>query len=50
MINGQKYFGQPIENDLRTKDNIRKIATGQGDYYLTGCVCWIIPISKDTIS
>ena len=30
MINQQK-------NDLRTYDNIRKIATGQGDDYTTGC-------------
>ena len=29
---------QPIKNDLKTYDNIRKIATGQGDDYTTGCL------------
>ena len=31
-------FDKPIKNDLKTYDNIRKIATGQGDYYTTGCL------------
>ena len=29
---------KPIKNDLKTYDNIRKIATGQGDDYTTGCL------------
>ena len=37
MIDGQN-FDQPIKNDQITYDNIRKIATGQGDYYPTGCL------------
>ena len=31
VIDGQHFFNQPIKNDLKTYDNIRKIATGQGD-------------------
>ena len=31
MIDGINFFDQPIRNDLRTYDNIRKIATDQGD-------------------
>ena len=31
MIDGQKVFDQPVKNNLRTYDNIRKIATGQGN-------------------
>ena len=27
----KKFFDQPIKNDLRTYDNMRKNATGQGD-------------------
>ena len=27
----KKFFDQPIKNDLRTFDNMRKNATGQGD-------------------
>ena len=38
MINGRDFFDQPIKNDLKAYDNIRKIATGQGDDYTTGCL------------
>ena len=36
IIGGSNFFDQPIKNDLKTNDNIRKIATGQGDDYTTG--------------
>ena len=29
---------QPVNNDIKTYENIRKIATGQGDDYTTGCL------------
>ena len=38
MINGEIFFDQPIKNNKVTYENIRKIATGQGDYYTTGCL------------
>ena len=38
MIDGQKLFDQPVKNDQRTYYNIRKITTGQGDDYTTGCL------------
>ena len=38
MIDGKNLFDQPIKADLRTCDNIWKIATGQGDDYTTGCL------------
>ena len=38
MINGENVFDQPIKNNKVTYDNIRKIATGQGDDYATGCL------------
>ena len=31
VINGENFFDQPIKNNKVTYDNIRKIATGQGD-------------------
>ena len=31
MVNGQAFFYQLVQTDLKTYDNIRKIATGQGD-------------------
>ena len=41
LIDGRKIFHQLIKNDLKTYDNIRKIATGQGDDYTTGCfICY----------
>ena len=38
MINGENFFDQPIKNRGVTYDNIRKIATDQGDDYVTGCL------------
>ena len=38
MIGGITYFDQPIKNDTKTYENIRKITTGQGDDYTTGCL------------
>ena len=37
MIEGENVFDQPVKNDQVTYENIRKIATGQGDDYATGC-------------
>ena len=36
MIDGKNVFDQPVKNDKVTYENIRKIATGQGDNYTTG--------------
>ena len=38
VINGENFFDQSIKNNTVTYDNIRKIATGQGDDYTTGCL------------
>ena len=38
MIDGQIFFGQPVRNNLITYDNIRKIATSQGDDNTTDCL------------
>ena len=38
MIDGKNYFDQPINNDFKTYENIRKIATGQEDDYTTTCL------------
>ena len=38
VINGENFVDQPIKNNKITYDNIRKIATGQGDDYTTGCL------------
>ena len=33
VINGENFFDEPIKNNKVTYENIRKIATGQGDDY-----------------
>ena len=38
MNDGKNFFDQSINSDLKTYENIRKIATGQGDDYTTGCL------------
>ena len=38
MINGQKFFDQPVKNFTSTYGIIRHIATDQGDDYATGCL------------
>ena len=35
MIDGKNFFDQPVKSDMRTHDNIQKIATGRGD---DGCL------------
>ena len=36
MIDGQYFFDQPVQNDLRTYDSIQKITIGQVDDSTTG--------------
>ena len=38
IVDGRKLFDQPIKNNLKTYDNIRKTATGQGDVYTASCL------------
>ena len=38
MIDGRNFFDQPINSMSKTYENIRKIATGIGDGYTTGCL------------
>ena len=38
MINGENFFDQPIKDNKITYENARKVATGRGDDYTTGCL------------
>ena len=38
IIDGRNFSDQLIKYDIRTYENIRKIATGEGDDYTTGCL------------
>ena len=40
------FFDQPVKNDSRTYDDIRKTDTGQGDDYTTGCLL-VYPYLKE---
>ena len=42
MTDGKNFFDQPINSNLKTYDNIRKISTGKGDDYTTGCLLKIV--------
>ena len=44
MTDRQKnFFEQPVKNDLKTYDTIRKFAAGQEDDYTTGSLFQKIP-------
>ena len=39
MIDGRNFFDhQPIRNDIKTYENIRRVPTGLGDDCITGCL------------
>ena len=38
LIDGRNFYDQPINDSVRKYDEIRKIATGKGDNYATGCL------------
>ena len=38
LIDGRNFYEQPINDQTKKYDEIRKIATGKGDNYTTGCL------------
>ena len=38
MIDGQNLFDQPVKSNIKTYDNIEKIAIGLEDDYTTACI------------
>ena len=38
IINGKKTDRQPIDSDVKRYEEIRKLTTGQGEGYTTGCL------------
>ena len=38
LIAGRNFYDQPINDKIRQYDEIRKVATGKGDNYATGCL------------
>ena len=37
LTDGRNFYDEPINDSIRKYDEIRKIATGKGDNYATGC-------------
>ena len=46
MIDGKNFLDQPIKDNKVTYENIRKITTGQGYDYTTGCLLDYIYFKK----
>ena len=38
MIDGRNFYDQPINNLIKQYYDVRKLSTGQGDDYTTGCL------------
>ena len=38
MIDGRNFYGQPVNDLIKQYDEVRKVSTGQGDDYTTGCL------------
>ena len=35
---GRHFYDQPINDSIKQYDEVRKVSTGQGDDYTTGCL------------
>ena len=38
MIDGRNFYDQPINDIIKQYDEVRKVSTGYGDDYTTGCL------------
>ena len=47
MIDRKNFFDKPVKNNKVTYENVRKIATGQGDDYTTGYLLDYIYFKND---
>ena len=46
LIDGRNLYDQPINEQVKKYNKIRKIATGQGDDYTTGCCYQLIAVDQ----
>ena len=46
-IDGRNFYDQPINDSIKQYDEIRKISTGQGDDYTTGCLLDFVYFEKN---
>ena len=46
-IDGKNFYHEPINDSVKQYDEVRKISTGQGDDYTTGCLLdFAVDLSK----
>ena len=38
LINGRDFYDQPVSDQTRKYNELRKVTTGKGDHYTTGCL------------
>ena len=38
IINGKTFYNQAIDSDIKRYEGIRKLTTGKGEDYTTGCL------------
>ena len=38
IINGDIFYDQPTDSDIKLHEEIRKLTTGKGKDYITGCL------------
>ena len=38
IINGKNFYDEPISCDIKRYEEIRRLASGQGGSYTTGCI------------
>ena len=46
-IDGRNFYEQPINDSIKQYNKIRKISTGQGDGYTTGCLLEFLYFKKN---
>ena len=45
LIDGRNFYDQPISDQIRKYDEVRKVALGRGDDYTTGCLLYYKKLS-----
>ena len=46
-IDGRNFYDQPINDFIKQFDEVRKVSTGQGDDYTTGCLSDFVYFKKN---
>ena len=47
-VDGRTFYDQPINDSIKQHDEVRKVSTGQGDDYTTGCLLDFAYFEKTT--